>query len=82
MTTSPPHLNDHLICPAVAVAIALEELDRLKALDLLPTPAALLEALQPHGEDFQLVAGVAPAYLRDHANEMAARGANGKGIHG
>jgi len=52
------------ICPAVAVALALEELDRLKAMECLPTPEALLERLHTRSADFDLLAGVAGAYLR------------------
>jgi hypothetical protein len=53
------------ICAAVAVALVLEELDRLKALELLPTPAALLERLRARTGDFGLLAGVAGAYLHE-----------------
>lgn len=52
------------ICPAVAVGLALEELDRLKALEVLPTTEALLEALQARTGDFHLVAGIVLAFLR------------------
>lgn len=53
-----------IACPAVAVAIALEELDRLKAMECLPTPEALLERLQTRSVDFDLLTGVVGTYLR------------------
>ena len=53
------------ICPAVAVALALEELDRLKAMECLPTPEVLMERLQARTSDFNLLAGVAGAYLNE-----------------
>ena len=56
--------TEQTVCPAVAVALALEELDRLHALELLPTPEALMERLRARGNDFALVVGVALAYLR------------------
>lgn len=57
-------MTDSQVCPAVAVAIVLEELDRLRALQVLPTPEALLERVQARAADFHLVAGIALAYLR------------------
>ncbi len=51
------------ILPAVAVALALEGLDKLKALERLPSPEALLEHLQTRNAEFDLLAGVAGAYL-------------------
>ena len=36
-----------MICPSVAVSLALEELDRMKAMECLPEPEALLLRLQP-----------------------------------
>jgi hypothetical protein len=59
------NLIEHFVCPAVAAALALEELDRLKALEALPTTEALQEALQGRSGDFHLVAGVALGYLRN-----------------
>mgnify|MGYP001376037413 CR=1 FL=1 len=53
------------ICPAVTVALALEELDRLHALEQLPTPELLMERLQTRNADFNLLAGVCAAYLRN-----------------
>jgi len=52
------------IRPAVIVALALEELDRLKALEKLPTPELLAERLRARDKDFNLLVGVAGAYLR------------------
>ena len=49
---------------AVAVALALEELDRLKAMECLPCPAVLLARLQARNNDFHLLTGVVAAYLR------------------
>lgn len=51
------------ILAAVSVSLALEELDRLKAVEQLPTPEALLSRLQARGDDFNLLAGVAGAFL-------------------
>jgi hypothetical protein len=34
------------VCSAVAAALALEELDRLRAIECLPTPEKLLECHQ------------------------------------
>ena len=48
----------------VAVAIALDELDHLKAMECLPTPEALLQRLQARTEDFNMLAGVVAAYLK------------------
>ncbi|MDR3671793.1 MAG: hypothetical protein P4L36_13170 [Holophaga sp.] len=53
------------ICSAVAVALWLQELEHLRALELLPTPAALLDRLRARAADFDLLAGVAGAYLRE-----------------
>ena len=52
------------ICPAVAVALCIEELDRLRALEQLPTPELLLERLEARGVDFHLLTGVVCAYLK------------------
>ena len=64
-----------IVCPAVAlaVALALQELDRLNALELLPTPEALLSRLRARGDDFSLIMGVAGAYL----HEQGLAGAHG-----
>ena len=51
------------ICPVVAVALALDELDRMKAMQCLPEPEALLERLHARTADFNLLAGVCAAYL-------------------
>jgi hypothetical protein len=51
------------VCASVAVALCLEELDRMKAMQCLPSPAALLERLHSRTDDFNLLAGVAGAYL-------------------
>ena len=53
------------VCSAVAVSLALEELDRLKALECLPDPDALLDRLRGRQDDFNLLAGVAGAYLHE-----------------
>jgi hypothetical protein len=50
------------IRPAVVVALALEELDRLKALECLPTPELLMERLRARENDFNLLVGVCTAY--------------------
>ena len=53
------------VCPAVAVALALEELDQMRALESLPDPSALLERMRARGADFDLLAGVAGAYQNE-----------------
>ncbi len=51
------------IFPAVAVALALDELERMKAMECLPEPEALMQRLIARNGDFDLLAGVAGAYL-------------------
>lgn len=51
------------ILAAVSVSLALEELDRLKAIEQLPTPETLLACLESRGNDFNLLVGVAGAFL-------------------
>jgi len=53
-----------MICPAVAVALALQELDRMKAMECLPEPVALLERLHARTGEFDLLVGVCAAYLK------------------
>ena len=53
------------VCPAVAVALCLQELEHLRALEVLPTPATLLDRLRARVADFDLLAGVAGAYLHE-----------------
>jgi hypothetical protein len=52
------------ICAAVAVSLCLDELERLKATECLPTPELLMERLRSRTADFILLAGVAGAYLK------------------
>jgi len=52
------------IFPAVAVALALDELDRMKAMECLPGPEALLLRLQTRTLDFNVLTGVCAAYLK------------------
>jgi hypothetical protein len=54
----------------VAVALALEELDRMKAMDCLPEPEALLKRLQARSFDFNLLVGVTAVYLRLQEGEL------------
>ena len=49
--------------PAVIVALALEELDRLKAMECLPCPAVLLDRLRARDNDYNLLVGVVGAFL-------------------
>lgn len=51
------------VCSAVAVALALDELDRIRAVECLPDPESLMQRLQGRDGDFDLLAGVASAYL-------------------
>lgn len=53
------------ICCSVAVALALQELDNLKAVECLPDPVTLMQRLQARSGDFDLLAGVAGAYLNE-----------------
>ena len=62
---------DSRVCPAVAVALALEELDRLRATEQLPTPEALQDRLRARAGDFHLVAGVALAFFRAQVQPSA-----------
>lgn len=55
------------IAATVAAALALQELDRLKAQELLPEPALLLGRLQSRRNDFNLLVGVTAAYLHAQA---------------
>ena len=48
---------------AVAVSLAIQELDRLKALECLPTPETLYAHLRARESDINLLVGVAGAYL-------------------
>jgi len=48
----------------VTVALALEELDRLKAVEQLPTLETLLRSLNARKDDFNLLVGVCEAYRR------------------
>jgi len=48
----------------VAVALCIEELGRLRALEQLPTPELLMERLQARDVDFPLLSGVVAAYLK------------------
>jgi hypothetical protein len=54
---------------AVTVTLALEELDRLRAVDQLPTPETLLERLRSRDADFNLLVGVCAAYLRNKGGD-------------
>jgi len=52
------------IFPAVAVALALDELERMKAMECLPEPEALLLRLHARTLDFNVLTGVCAAYLK------------------
>lgn len=58
-------LNGGVILSTVAVALALDELDRMKAIECLPEPGALLDGIRRRHTDFDLLAGVAGAYLNE-----------------
>lgn len=53
-----------MIFPAVAVALALDELERMKAMECLPEPEALLLRLQTRNHDFNVLTGLCAAYLK------------------
>ncbi len=57
-------MNNVAICPAVAVALALDELDRMKAMECRLEPEALMERLQARTRDFNLLTGVCADYLK------------------
>jgi hypothetical protein len=61
------------VLSAVAVALCLEELDHLRAMECLPTPGALLDRLQARTADFDLLAGVAGAYLHQRLGAREVR---------
>jgi hypothetical protein len=53
------------ICAVVAVDLCLHELARLRALQCLPTPEALLARLRARDDDFSLIVGVVAAYMHE-----------------
>jgi hypothetical protein len=57
-------MKDSHILAAVGVVLAAQELDQMKAMQLLPEPALLLERMRARTNDFNLLAGVTAAYLR------------------
>ena len=59
------------LCSVVAATLAACELDKLKALERLPTPELLTERLQNRATDFFLLVGVVAAFLK---NQGADRG--------
>lgn len=61
--------NTAVICPVVAVALALDELNHMKAMECLPEPEALLMRLQARTVDFNMLTGVCAAYLRTGVSE-------------
>jgi hypothetical protein len=52
------------VISSVCVALAIQELDRMKAIECLPTPEALLARLQARNADFNMLVGVVSVYLR------------------
>jgi len=52
------------IAATVAAGLALEELDRMRAMQRLPEPQALLQRLEARTADFNLLTGVCAAYLK------------------
>ncbi len=53
------------VCSAVAASLVLEEFHNMKALESLPSPEALMQRLELRTDDFNLLAGVAGAYLNE-----------------
>lgn len=56
--------NSESVAATVAAVLALQELDRMRAMECLPSPEALLDRLQARATDFHLLAGVVLAYLK------------------
>lgn len=56
--------RENAVLSAVAVHFTIQAMDALRAMEVLPTPEALLNAVQASRGDFNLVAGVALALLR------------------
>jgi len=56
--------QDASVLSAVAASMAIQELDRLHALECLPTPELLMGRLLSRSGEFNLVCGVALAYLK------------------
>jgi len=55
---------ERFVCPAVLVAILIEELDHLRAGGILPNPENLLDRLRGRESDLNLVTGAALTYLK------------------
>ena len=55
--------NTDTLEPSVVVRIAFEELDRLRALQIVPDADLLLERLQNRIGDYRLIAGVSARFL-------------------
>lgn len=59
--------EESFVLAATAVALALDELGKMHALEQLPAPATLLARLETRTSDFNLLVGVARIYLRAQA---------------
>ena len=53
------------VCAVVAVDLCLHELARLRALQCLPTPEALLARLRARNDDFSLIVVAVAAYMHE-----------------
>ena len=57
-------MSTSAVFAAVATALTVQELDRLKAIDCLPTPELLQERLRARDDEFNILVGAVLAYLR------------------
>ena len=56
--------RQELTIQGVTVALALQELDRLNAMEQLPTVETLIRGLQARAGDFNLLVGVCEVFLK------------------
>ena len=52
------------VAATVAAGLAIQELDRMKAMQCIPEPQALLQRLEARTADFHLLAEVCAFYLQ------------------
>ena len=60
-----PTVAANPVAATVAAVLVLQELDRLRSVECLPTPELLLERLRFRAADFHLATGTTLAYLRE-----------------
>lgn len=62
-------MNVDPIKAAVATILTLRAHDELKAMEVLPNEAALLERVRRHADEFQLVVKVIRRFVQEHEVE-------------